>query len=193
MSEMPQNNAAAPGAPSGVPERKRSPFTIIAIVLLALLVIGGGIAAAVLIMGQQQQLDHLTQMQENNTSSPAASESASPSPSASASPSATAAAAAVWNDVNGNWCMGTDCRAITGLAGSSGVNYVQDGVADANGCLVGFAGTSGEPQNAHVAYCPIGAAFPTMTNPSGDCHMTEDVTRERLYIYQDCSEPYYRG
>ena len=176
MSEIPKN----------VPPASRNLVNIITIVLLALLLVGGGIATAVLMMGQQQQLDRLTQLQE--TIAGTTPESPMPSESPSESPES----ASLWDQVNGNWCMGTDCLAIAGLSSPPDDIYVQTGDADANGCVTGFSGPSAGPQITSVAYCPAGAAFPKMTDPSGTCHSTEDVTRERLYIYLDCAEPYYR-
>lgn len=109
----------------------------------------------------------------------------------SAAGAAAGARGGAWADINGTWCYhDTECRTITEWSGRGGTLYAFE-ARDGNGCLTGYSGTSGEPRNARVAYCPPGSAFPLMTDPAGDCHMTEDVTRERLYMYQDCSDPYY--
>ncbi len=102
-----------------------------------------------------------------------------------------AAHVANWNDINGTWCLDPgNCRTITNNKSSYGDEYVQDGPPDANGCLWGYTGPPGEAHNASVTYCPKGATF---VDREAGCTMPEDVTRDRLYVRQDCGVPYYRS
>jgi hypothetical protein len=256
MSETPDVETHETGPSSLAPRPKRSPLTIIAIIVAALLVLGGGTFAAIMIIGQKQQLNDLTELVADRTDAPAtASASASsaadiaaranaastltesiasgetaytdsaghtsdeslrtalrtaldagaaaladPDSSAedlqaaqaaidSAADSVVAAHVAAWSDINGAWCSEVQgCTTITGLTSSSGSLYVQDGTADSNGCLWGYAGTSGEPHNARVTYCPAGSPL-----VDAGCSMPEDVTRDRLYRRQDCAVPFYRS
>lgn len=89
---------------------------------------------------------------------------------------------AAWDDINGTWCSDDQgCRTITNLKDSYDSNYVQNGGPDANGCLWG------NTDSAAVTYCPKGSA---LSDPP--CTMPEDVTRDRLYVRQDCAVPFYR-
>lgn len=99
-----------------------------------------------------------------------------------------AAHVANWNDINGAWCSDVQgCLTITGLRDGSGDVYTQNGTPDANGCLWGFAGPSGESHNAAVTFCPQGSA---LSDPP--CAFSEDLTLDRLYVRQDCAPPFYR-
>ncbi len=256
MSDTPDADVPEGGPVSPVPRAKRSPLTIIAIVVAAVLVLGGAAFATVMIVSQQQRLDQLSQVEADRVKAEAsASAAAAAAARAAAVPGLTEsiasgetaytdseghvsdealraalraaldagaaaladgnsvaeslktakanideAAAAVlaahianWNDINGKWCsneFGTQgCVTIANLQDTRDQNshFVQDGGPDANGCLWGYTGSGMESHNARVTYCPQGAA---LSDPP--CTVPEDVTRDRLYVRQDCAEPFYR-
>lgn len=196
------------GDESGVAdlERRRAwkPWTIVAIIVGALVVTGGGAALGV-VVGQQHPVANAqpnaapvdsaspqTPASAQPTANPTASATAGPT--ASATPSATARPTAKpsldWAVINGRWCSDIDCHTITNLKDERGEIYKNDTGLDANGCLVGIVAPPNDPTEGHTTYCPPGSPFLSSTNP--DCHMPEDVSRERLYLFIDCGDPYYR-
>ena len=86
MSDTPDADVPEGGPVSPVPRAKRSPLTIIAIVVAAVLVLGGAAFATVMIVSQQQRLDQLSQVEADRVKAEA---------SASAAAAAAARAAAV--------------------------------------------------------------------------------------------------
>lgn len=91
-------------------------------------------------------------------------------------------------DINGRWCDESgSCLTISNLEADDNLSYVFGGEANEAGCLLGTV-SNGE-DGAMVALCPPQSPF----DLSASCGIPEDVSRDRLYVYQGCSDPMYRG
>ncbi|MBX3091541.1 MAG: hypothetical protein KF801_03425 [Cryobacterium sp.] len=78
---------------------------------------------------------------------------------------------------------------ISNLVDNLEQSYIDNHEVDRAGCLTGTVAVSSHEDGAMVAYCPPGSAFALSVN----CGIHEDLDRERLYVYQGCSSPMYRG
>lgn len=190
MSDLSGNDGEESGVAGPARRRTPRPLTIAAIVVGAVVVVGGGAALGV-IVGQQHPITRA-----HSVISPAESASpestGTPTVTATPGPSAppTASPSLDWSIINGSWCSDIDCHTISNLTDERGEIYQNTTGLDANGCLVGIVGPPNDPTEGHTTYCPPGSPFISSTNP--DCHMPEDVSRERLYLFIDCGDPYYR-
>lgn len=107
----------------------------------------------------------------------------------SVTPSPATPHTASWADINGTWCNGQDpCVTISNLVDNRQQAYIDGKEVDQAGCLLGTSTASGSEDGAMAAYCPSGSAFAL----SASCGIQEDVSRDRLYVYQGCSDPMYR-
>lgn len=171
LSGTPEADVHDTVLPAPVPRPKRSPLTIIAVSVVALLVLGGAAFAAVTIIGQQQQLSHLDQVVRLHTRA-----------------LKVMSAKILCAQLCGRQWVRVLSRSQTQVPPPRISNRRRPPLIPPPRRFLRLTSRTG-PTSMESGVRTTRAA--ALSDPP--CTMPEDVTRDRLYVRQDCAIPFYRG